>query len=400
MKFTLDLKRQFLVVIILGILLLSSTLLVLGQSNGNESEEYVRSIVIYYDVAHGQFFNETYMNETLFDVVTLMESRFNDVNISLVFFNESYNFTNLQGVDLLIISPPAQFGTNNAFTKEEVNAIKQFHEDGGSLLLMGNPYMKNDTIMGNVPNLNNLLEDLDITRLRFPSDTAKPDVIMDDFNHVFLNDSYISLDNNSFIQELFANEPFEINNITLYSSSIRGLESPINEDNRTVAITYNTSYVIKGDGEVGDVFAPAWLAMENNTDKGNMLMIGSTIMFSNLELNVTLDNENKTFTWREMGEHVELLANMASWLVGLTPIAGEESLFKQPYFVYALIIVVLSVLFIVPAIFLLKYTPTGKKVIDISKTLKQIKKKEPSQQKEKGKKTTKTSKKKPRKKKR
>ena len=296
--------------------------------------------VILFDESHGQFFNRTLMATAIDALNELANYTEDDINIEILFQTESdFNSTNLQGVDLLIFTNPG-FKEEDNLTPTEIEVLLDYVELGGSLFLLCNPLTHDDNITGHPTSINNLLagreDKLTSARVRATSNATNADVILDDFQRTYDNDSFISLN----LTDINANYTIYrqeelVNSTTIYTSPlILGNEEPIIAVGRTPITSYavNDEYDMFRDLVNGFL---TWL-IAKSYDDSRMILSGSTIMFSELEI-------AEDIKWVEQSDNLVLWKNIVLWLLKYTPHLERAPpriwLFRN----YALIVVVFSI---------------------------------------------------------
>jgi len=331
--------------------------------------------VVLYDESHGQYYNRSLMNNALTSLYSLLPQNITpNIEIDLLFNEESeFNSTNLQGVDLLIITNPG-IKEEDQFTTSEIAAILDFVEFGGSLFLLCNPLTQNVNITGHVESINNILASRDnkITsaRVRSAVNTSFSDVIVDDFRSTYDNDSFISLDypkkteefimNEATINETLFRQETEINDLLIYSSSI-SLGSEESDSRRIgLATTPVTSYAID---ETYHIFRDpvnnflTWL-LAKELDDSRVVLSGSTIMFSDQK--ITDDS-----MWIEQKDNLILWKNIILWLLNYTPHPEVSPPAIWAFSYYALVITAFAIVVFGYAFILYKYKNTRKTSIKI-----------------------------------
>lgn len=302
----------------------------------NSTADYV----IMFDESHGQFFNRTLMATAIESLEELASYTDDDISIEILFQTESdFNSTNLQGVDLLIFTNPG-FNEDDNLSPTEIEVLLDYVELGGSLFLLCNPLTHDDNITGHPTSINDLLagrEDrLTSARVRATANATNADVILDDFQGTYGNDSFVSLD----LTDINANYTIYrqeelVNTTTIYSSPlILGNEDAIVSVGRTPITSYtvNDEYDMFRDLVNGFL---TWLIAKVYSNS-RMILSGSTIMFSDLEI-----TDGKK--WIEQSDNLVLWRNIVLWLLKYTPhlerAPPEIWLFRN----YALIVVVFSI---------------------------------------------------------
>ncbi|MBY8999304.1 MAG: hypothetical protein KGD64_00110 [Candidatus Heimdallarchaeota archaeon] len=338
-------------IVLLFIYLFSTTNMFLSiPLNADTTIEYV----IMYDEYHGQFFDRELMSKALDSLNELIiynnETKERvEIKIDLIFNNETaFNSTNLQGVDLLIMTNFGFEEENNLLLSERL-AILDFMELGGSLFALCNPLSYDVNITGNPVPLNVFLNERDsaltTARIRTPN-TVNSTVLVDDFSHVYENNTFISLKNYESDHTIFEQE-VTISNLTLYSSSIE-----LGNELRDVAIgrTLNTTYSVSEPYEIFRDPATGFLTWFLSQSVGNsrFVLSGSTIMFSDLDI---IDGEK----WIDQDQNLDLWKNTILWLLRYTPHPELPALPLLPFWSYALIVVGIAVIIFGMSVLLYRY---------------------------------------------
>ncbi len=328
-------KKRLLAIIIISIITLTNNTLLYNVVS-NSTTDYV----IMFDESHGQYFNRTLMTTAIDSINELSSYTDDDISVEILYQTESdFNSTNLQGVDLLIFTNPG-FEEEDNLSPAEIEALLDYVELGGSLFLLCNPLTHDDNITGHPTSINDLLagrEDrLTSARVRATANVSNADVILDDFQGIYGNDSFVSLD----LTDINANYTIYkqeelVNSTTIYSSPlILGNEEPIVSVGRTPITSYtvNDEYNMFRDLVHGFL---TWLIAKVYSDS-RMILSGSTIMFSDLEI---ADGTK----WVEQSDNLVLWKNIVLWLLRYTPHLERAPpriwLFRN----YALIVVVFSI---------------------------------------------------------
>ncbi|MHA1221384.1 MAG: hypothetical protein ACTSQB_06590, partial [Candidatus Heimdallarchaeota archaeon] len=249
-------KNRSLVFIIICLLSLASIQPIYSATEQPTTEKQIMDYVILYDESHGQYFNRTLMATALESLsnVTVQDP---DVEIRItVLFQENgteFNSTNLQGIDLLIITNPG-ISDDDVIVSSERVAILDYVELGGSLFLLSNPLTQNENITGHTSTLNNLLAARNnrLTSARF---SASPDqihsqVLIDDFNSTYGNDSFITINEYNTTKNILTQQvdyfwqEVEIDNVTIYSTPIILGNERDDDDNIELAKTPFTTYSV------------------------------------------------------------------------------------------------------------------------------------------------------------
>ncbi len=341
------------------------------QAIGDAEHEYV----ILFDEYHGQYFNRTLMYTALSALNNLLPDILEDeIRIDLIFNNDSrFNSTNLQGVDLLIFTNPGS-ETKDKLIYTELEAVLDYVELGGSLFLLGNPLAQDENITGHPVSINDLLaareNTLSSARLRTGSDLSNSDLVIDDFSNTYGNESYVCLDFYNATHSItepterinpivlaISEQEIQINTTTLYTSSISlGNENLQYSIGRTAITSYsvNEEYDIFRDSINGFL---TWL-LAKGVGSSRMILSGSTIMFSDLEIS---DNQK----WINQTDNLDLWKNIILWLLKYTPHPARAPPPVWVFSYYALIIASLSIVVFSSAFIIYKYKQTRKTSIKI-----------------------------------
>ncbi len=341
----------------------------------NASGDTNLKYVVLYDESHGQYYNRTLMNGALDSLNSLLPQNITpNIEIELLFNEESeFNSTNLQGVDLLILTNPG-IKEENQLTTSEIDSILDFVELGGSLFLLCNPLTQNVNTTGHVESINTLLSSrenkISSARIRSAVNTSFSDVIIDDFLSTYDNDSYVSLNypeeteefimDEATINETLFNQETEIEDLLIYSSSISLGGEELESRRIGIATTPVTSYAVD---ETYHIFRDpvnnflTWLLAKELGDSRAVLS-GSTIMFSNQE--IIEDN-----TWIDQFDNLELWKNIILWLLNYTPHPEVSPPAIWAFSYYALVIAASSIVVFGYAFILYKYKNARKTSITI-----------------------------------
>lgn len=366
-------KKHSLVFILICLLSLASIHPILSATEESPIEKKILDYVILYDEFHGQFFNRTLMKTALESLsnITIQDPEV-EIRIKVLFQNEtSFNSTNLQGVDLLIISNPG-IEEGNELSSAEREAILDYVELGGSLFLLCNPLTLNENITGHTATLNNLLSERSnrLTSARFSSspDQTHSQVIIDDFNSTYGNDSFITLNEYNITKNILTQQidyfwqEVEIDNVTIYSTPITlGNERPDDDnDNVELAKTPFTSYSVDYDYKIFRDPGNGFLTWLLSKDLGNsrLVLSGSTIMFSDYEI---IDNS----TWIEQNQNLDLWNNLILWLLEYTPHPVRNPPAIWVFENYALVVAAFSLVIFGISVFVYKYRNKRRTLIKI-----------------------------------
>jgi len=312
-------------------------------------------IVILFDEAHSQTINSSLMKKAL-DTINSSE------NYEVYVNNKPLSFTNLFGVDILIIPNPSNTST---FSSNERLAVENFVTTlNGSLFLLSNPVNLSSPYSGTASSLNSLLQTLEISQLLGFTGGVHTNVIVDPVlvkNEPF---SYILVNRSNFRDLTFINEPENVDSLLVYSCSLRGSIPAI------VATANLTAYVLNADHEASGANAePVWLQKHIVGNDTRILLCGSTIMFS--DLNVTGTDKS----WYETENNGILWKNLIEWLAHKTPIIELEEEDKLPR-MDLLIIIISSVMFGITILFRYKIKALEEEPISVVLERMREKKKE------------------------
>jgi hypothetical protein len=301
-----------------------------------QAQSELDQVIILYDASHHQQFdadNEELGLKLLFDLVN------DSTRYTLrVHEDDPLNDTILNDVDILMIASPDK---TYEYEENETLAISEMLANGSSLLVLGDPridqdstYWNNDIFrdLGENIAINNLLDSLNITGVRFSINITEDEDIwedtMFDLEHS-LNESYpsiIRLDSTTWNP----NHPVfkDINELVIMTATLKPLEFP-----GMVATGYDTSFAQfrRGPNTFPNItypnislteFAerpfsysaingtfPPWLsAFEYNGSR--IIISGSTLMFTGR----TLDFPDSGDQWFYQADNSRLFMNMLSWL--------------------------------------------------------------------------------------
>ena len=305
--------------IILFILLLQGFSAVPVYSQDDTKEYYV-----VYDQGHGQFFDEDLMSTAL----NSLASAFDNITINLIINYDKFNQTNLQGSDLVIITNPGLDEDNDQIKidADETEALDDYVKIGGSVFYLSNPFTFNRSISGHADSLNDLLvADFDGKIKSSPIDNENVSIILDDFNndgnasHIYMDSSNINLDT------LYT----ETNNLTqsefLYYGALIETSTIIFD---AYGNTTDFAYAVNQDYEIAaETYQhnPLWMeGKEFGDDQGRAMLVGSTIMFSDL----AYDNDT---AWIDQVSNLELFQNFVAWLLKITPLNAQDNIVDEDF---------------------------------------------------------------------
>ena len=325
-------------------------------------------IIILYDASHHQQFeadDEDLGLKLLFDLV-------NDSTRYTLQVHEDnpLNDTILNDVDILIIASPDK---TYEYEKNETLAINEMLANGSSLLVLGDPridqessYWNSDVFrdLGENIAINNLLDSLNITGVRFSFNVTEDEDIwedtMFDFEHA-LNESYPSimrLDSTTWD----TNHPIfkDINELVIMTATLKPIEFP-----GMVATGYDTSFAQfrRGPNSFPNItypnislteFAerpfsysaingtfPPWLSAFEY-DGSRVIISGSTLMFTGR----TLDLPESDDQWFYQADNSRLFMNMLSWL--------SDEFIESPSAIVPMLIISSAILSLGIALYIIK----------------------------------------------
>ncbi|MHA1198898.1 MAG: hypothetical protein ACTSQF_06055 [Candidatus Heimdallarchaeaceae archaeon] len=355
-------KNRSLVFIIICLLSLASIQPIYSATEQPTTEKQIMDYVILYDESHGQYFNRTLMATALESLsnVTVQDP---DVEIRItVLFQENgteFNSTNLQGIDLLIITNPG-ISDDDVIVSSERDAILDYVELGGSLFLLSNPLTQNENITGHTSTLNNLLAARNnrLTSARF---SASPDqihsqVLIDDFNSTYGNDSFITINEYNTTKNILTQQvdyfwqEVEIDNVTIYSTPIILGNERDDDDNIELAKTPFTTYSVDDEYNIFRDPGNGFLTWMLSKDFGNSKMVisGSTIMFSDYTI-------SGNSTWIDENQNLDLWNNLMLWLLDYTPHPARDPPAIWVFENYALVVAAISIVIFGISVFIYKY---------------------------------------------
>lgn len=320
----------------------------LVQVHAEKPDEYV----ILFDESHGQYFNSTRM-ETALNYL----SAHDNVNVTILTQNNRFNSTNLQGIDLLIITNPGSYDSFN-LSSSEVESILDFVELGGSLFLLTNPLSYDSNITGNPRTFNNDLlraRNNFLTPAYFDEKNGFPSVIANDFIPPLQNESYLLLNNFEGNSHEIFNEA-SINEVFLYSSPISMNGEP---DSSSIGVVPKSSYSIYQDNTYNFPFDSLTWFLAKELGEARLVLSGSSIMFSDLD---SIFNNTKCI---ETANNKQLWKNTIFWLLGID-LLEEEVIIVIPTFQYlAFSVIGTSIVVLILSLLLYKFKLEKTKPIDL-----------------------------------
>jgi hypothetical protein len=301
-----------------------------------QAQSEIDQIVILYDASHTPQFDAD--DETLG-----LKLLFDSVNDSTRYVLRVHDFgplndTILNDVDILLIASPDK---TYEYEINESLAITEMLTNGSSLLVLGDPRIDQDSSywsseafrdLGENIALNNLLDSLNITGVRFSTNITEDGDIwedtMFDFDHA-LNESHpsiIKLDSTTWNP----NHPIfkDINELVIMTATLKPIDFPA-----MVATGYDTSFAQFRRGPntfpnitypnmslsefaehpfsysaINGTFPPWLAAFEYNESR--VIISGSTLMFTGRNLDIPSSDDQ----WFYQADNSRFFMNMLSWL--------------------------------------------------------------------------------------
>ena len=291
-------KIKYIVFYIFLLLMFSGSTIINASANSSTVE---REIIVLFDEAHEQFFNQTYYKTAINDI--------NSSDIRVIINSQRINKTTFDGVDIFVSTNPGL-----SFTSTERYYISEFLKRGKSLLFLGNPLVEeNSTLNGRGDIFNDVLNDPELetvtrfwTRTEDLTSFKRPDVVENEFvNAGKQNLLLVSI--NSSDHELLHENNNNISSIITYTCSLRNsreniIKAPSQAYAKTVfdeIHSYASNIVLFGTSGESDYGA-------------HILLGGSSIMFSDLN-DTSLEK-----TWYQSANNSLLWKNIFSWLAEVT----------------------------------------------------------------------------------
>ncbi len=314
-------KRLSYVLIALFVLQMAFVAPSMGQST-------TKDYYILFDEAHYQFIDHNLMSTAL----DSLSNAFSGVNVHVVPIKDKFNETNLQGADLVIIGNPGVNSENNiiSVSDTEKKALEDLVDNGGSVLYMSNPYSLNRSLTGHARPLNDLIvTGLDASIHKSPIDSDNVTIVVDDFNND-KNNTHVIINKNNFNDKTLYTET---NNITLNSDILyygTFVELTAGYQPEIYGNTSEYAYIVDQDYEALPSTiqtGPTWLVADksdNDDVKGRYMLMGSTIMFSDLPY-------NSGEKWIDQMNNLEFFQNMIAWLLKITPQQDESPIVSNQF---------------------------------------------------------------------
>ncbi|NHI93162.1 MAG: hypothetical protein EAX96_11720 [Candidatus Lokiarchaeota archaeon] len=239
-----------------------SSLIVSDSLAYSDSAEYV----ILFDEAHGQFFNYNNMQTAY-----LMLNDSGNYEVQRLTGNQNLTTEVLSNVEILVIGAPDKNVSRN-YTDVELNSIKDFVNNGGSLFLLNNPNYSTQIPEFNYTNtnhtfMNQILDSFNLVNIRFLNETIKAPT--GGFYYVNYRFQLVLTSSNL---DPISPISLGINNILTFSSAIQ-----CTDPNLVVGQT-----VAGSKTEPLGIVNPYWLVARDFQPGGRILICGSMQMFSDL----------------------------------------------------------------------------------------------------------------------
>ncbi|NHJ02745.1 MAG: hypothetical protein EAX86_11455 [Candidatus Heimdallarchaeota archaeon] len=313
-----------------------------GQAYTLQNED---PIVVLFDEGHGQFFNRTLYQQAISVLI--------DSGKKVVFSTEKeFNRSSFEGIDIFVSTNP-----KNSFSFEERYFIREFIQEGKSILLLANPLVENnETLNGRGDKLNDVLTDPEVgilaefwTRPDDVGSVKSANVVQNEFYNLG-RPEYIKIEVNSSVHEILSlNE--NVTSIVTYSCSIK---SPLQD------VLIAPSYAISKTthNEIYDYASDITLiSTAGRQTEAKILLGGSSIMFSDLT-DALLGNK----TWFESENNSVLWENMFDWLAEIEESESADLNTLETAFIPLLTLSVTSILSIAFGSVIYSYG-SGKKIV-------------------------------------
>ncbi|MHA2090748.1 MAG: hypothetical protein ACW98K_07805 [Candidatus Kariarchaeaceae archaeon] len=308
---------------------------ILGMTSFAQAQTNNKTYSIIYDEAHEQYFTHDLMNTALTSLNSSLDTDDLDVSVRLIINEDKFTKSSLQGGSLLIISNPgAELGISAEDDPQSI-AIKDFHERGGSIFYMSNPFSNDPNVTGNGQALESFIDQVLNVNIRRPAvatDGENVSIIMDDFNNDG-DSSHVYLYHNNSDPGVFFEEINDISDgrILYYGTSIESGALPLDQIEADGSSSSST-YSVDKDNEmiIEDYypnFTPHWMMGRTHDDlegAGRSLLIGSTVMFSDYSY-------DDTSSWVEQANNLQLFQNIIAWLLQITPLEGQEPIVSENF---------------------------------------------------------------------
>ncbi len=298
-------------VILVLILLFTSSVSTL---NVNAEPKEVTYVVVF-DEAHLQYFTHERMKTAISSLNDTFDTERTNVTIDLVINEEAFTRSKLQGANLVIIPSPNlnDQKVSNAVAGEST-AMNSYLENGGGALYMLNPFSLNDTYASHRRGLDTIIAssiNSDVMLGTVESiDNDNTTIIIDDDNNDG-NNSHVYFDQANVQFDIWNTELNNISRVLYYGTALSEVPGNTRYGNTSeYSYAVNQEYVIKNPPDGGH----KWISgHEIGSDNGRAILIGSTIMFSDLPY------DNST-AWIDVEDNLALFQNLVAWLLKITPL--------------------------------------------------------------------------------
>ena len=291
-------KIKYIAFYIFLLLMFSGSAIINISANVSMEE---RGIIVLFDEAHGQLFNQTYYQHAINDI--------NSSDVRVIINSQRINKTTFDGVDIFISTNPGF-----SFTSTERYYISEFLKRGKSALFLANPLIEeNSTLTGRGDLFNEVLSESELetvsrfwTRTEDLTSFKRSDVVENEFVNAGKRD-YLLVNINNSDHEILHENNNNVSSIVTYTCSLmNSRENIIKAPSQAIARTvfdeirpYSSNIIIFGTSGESDYGA-------------HILLGGSSIMFSDLK-DTTLGT-----TWYQSENNSILWKNTFSWLAAVT----------------------------------------------------------------------------------
>jgi hypothetical protein len=305
----------------------------MGAGRANQTEE--NPIIVFFDEAHGQFFDHSLYSKALSDL--------EQNGMEIIVNNDVINRTVLEGVDIFVSTNP-----NSSFSIEEQHYINEYLKKGNSMFLLANPLNEeNESLDGHGAYFNAIMSSaapnlaLPESIIKFwvnTEDTGTPkatDVVMNDFSDTGMT-SYLLLNINS--------SDHDILHLDQNVTSIITNTCSIKDAKEDLILASSEAYAKTTRDEIHSYSSDLTLiGSAGPIDNGaRIILCGSSIMFSDL---------NDTFlesSWYESENNSILWNNIITWLANITPtdLPPTFSVSETSLVVFSMITIAVILLFV------------------------------------------------------
>ena len=209
------------------------------------------------------------------------------------------NTTQLLPYDLIIIGNP---GPDGNFSSVETQALKNYTELGGNLLILCNyndvaNFTPDENITGHADYLNNLTQVLNI-----PASFTYYDLY--DLTHIPIGPRWIvEIENQNF--QFSHPIQWKLIKVLTHTSGLN-----VTSNQGIIATGYPDSYLTNPTNDT--LSETPWL-YTTQTDSSRFILCGSTVMFSDLNVTNTGTSSYKGVAWIHAADNLRLWANLIQW---------------------------------------------------------------------------------------